>query len=51
MAHAALGEATLLLLAWLRHVTDNINQAARYQSSWTWLARNVVAVLREVGEA
>jgi len=45
------GEDALLLLAWLRHVTDNINQAARYQSSWTWLARNVVAVLREVGEA
>ena len=45
------GEDALLLLAWLRHVTDNINQAARYRSSWTWLARNVVAVLREVGEA
>ena len=46
---AGIGEDALLLLAWLRHVTDNINQAARYQSSWTWLARNVAAVLREVG--
>ena len=38
----------LLLLTWLRHVADNLNQSARYRRNQPWLARNVAPVLREV---
>ncbi len=38
----------LLLLTWLRHIADNLNQSSHYRRNAAWLARNVTAVLREV---
>jgi O-antigen/teichoic acid export membrane protein len=38
----------LLLLTWLRHVADNLNQSDRYRRNRPWLAGNVAPVLREV---
>ncbi len=43
------GEA-LLLLTWLRHVTDNLAKSDRYTASPVWLRRNVLPVLRRVDE-
>jgi hypothetical protein len=40
----------LLLLAWLRHVTDNLAKSDRYAASPVWLRRNVLPVLRRVDE-
>ncbi|TQF73954.1 phosphotransferase [Rhodococcus spelaei] len=39
----------LLLLSWLRHVTDNLSKSQRYTSSPIWMHRNVIPVLRQVG--
>lgn len=40
----------LLLLAWLRHVTDNLAKSDRYAASPVWARRNVLPVLRRVGD-
>ena len=40
-------EDALLLLTWLRHVADNLNQSSQYRRNGTWLARNLDFVLRE----
>jgi O-antigen/teichoic acid export membrane protein len=45
-----LGGEALLLLTWLRHVTDNLAKSDRYAASPLWLRRNVLPVLRRVGE-
>jgi Phosphotransferase enzyme family len=39
---------TLLLLAWLRHVSSNLGKSDRYGSSPLWLRWNVIPVLRQV---
>lgn len=36
---------TLLLLAWLRHVTDNLAKSERYAASPLWSRRNIMPVL------
>jgi O-antigen/teichoic acid export membrane protein len=45
-----IGGEALLLLTWLRHVTDNLAKSDRYAASPVWLRRNVLPVLRRVGE-
>jgi O-antigen/teichoic acid export membrane protein len=40
----------LLLLAWLRHVTDNLAKSDRYAASPVWSRRNIAPVLRRVDE-
>jgi hypothetical protein len=40
----------LLLLAWLRHVTDNLAKSARYAASPVWSRRNIAPVLRRVDD-
>jgi Ser/Thr protein kinase RdoA (MazF antagonist) len=45
-----IGGEALLLLAWLRHVTDNLAKSDRYAASPVWLRRNVLPVLRRVDE-
>jgi O-antigen/teichoic acid export membrane protein len=40
----------LLLLAWLRHVTDNLAKSDRYAASPVWSRRNIAPVLRCVAE-
>jgi O-antigen/teichoic acid export membrane protein len=40
----------LLLLAWLRHVTDNLAKSDRYAASPVWSRRNIGPVLRRVDE-
>ena len=45
-----IGGEALLLLTWLRHVTDNLAKSDRYGASPVWLRRNVLPVLRRVGE-
>ncbi len=39
---------TLLMLAWLRHVTDNLAKSDRYAASPVWVRRNVAPVLDRV---
>jgi O-antigen/teichoic acid export membrane protein/aminoglycoside phosphotransferase len=39
---------TLLVLAWLRHVTDNLAKSDRYAASPVWVRRNVAPVLERV---
>jgi O-antigen/teichoic acid export membrane protein len=39
---------TLTLLAWLRHVADNLEKSDRYASSVLWARRNISPVLRSV---
>jgi O-antigen/teichoic acid export membrane protein/aminoglycoside phosphotransferase (APT) family kinase protein len=41
-------ETGLLLLAWLWHVTDNLEKSARFTSSRLWTGRNVLDVLKAV---
>ncbi|MGB6457893.1 MAG: aminoglycoside phosphotransferase family protein [Streptosporangiaceae bacterium] len=38
----------LLLLAWLRHITDNLAKSDRYADSPVWSRRNVTRVLRVI---
>ena len=45
-----IGDEALLLLTWLRHVTDNLAKSDRYATSPLWLRRNVLPVLRRVDE-
>lgn len=45
---AAPADDALLLLTWLRHVADNLNQSSQYPRNQAWAARNVTPVLREV---
>ena len=40
----------LLLLAWLRHVTDNLAKSDRYAASPVWSRRNIAPVLRMMDE-
>ena len=40
----------LLLLAWLRHVTDNLAKSDRYAASPVWSRRNIAPVLRRVDD-
>jgi aminoglycoside phosphotransferase len=40
----------LLLLAWLRHVADNLAKSDRYVDSPVWSRRNVMPVLRVIDE-
>jgi O-antigen/teichoic acid export membrane protein/aminoglycoside phosphotransferase (APT) family kinase protein len=40
----------LLLLAWLRHVTDNLAKSDRYAASPVWSRRNILPVLRRTDE-
>ncbi|MBR7835937.1 phosphotransferase [Actinospica durhamensis] len=42
------GETGLLLLAWLWHVTDNLEKSARFTASHLWTGRNVLDVLKAV---
>jgi O-antigen/teichoic acid export membrane protein/aminoglycoside phosphotransferase (APT) family kinase protein len=42
------GEGGLLLLAWLWHVTDNLEKSARFTASRLWTGRNVLDVLKAV---
>jgi len=37
---------TLLLLAWLLHITANINNSDRFNSHWVWKTANIEPVLR-----
>ncbi len=46
--HAEVSGETLLLLAWLRHVTDNLAKSDRYAASPVWVRRNVAPVLQRV---
>jgi aminoglycoside phosphotransferase (APT) family kinase protein len=39
-------EDALLLLTWIRHIADNLNQSTRYPRNRAWLARNLASVLR-----
>jgi O-antigen/teichoic acid export membrane protein len=39
---------TLLVLAWLRHVTDNLAKSDRYAASPVWVRRNVRPVLERM---
>lgn len=41
-------ENALLLLAWLWHVTDNLEKSARFTASRLWTGRNVLDVLKAV---
>jgi aminoglycoside phosphotransferase (APT) family kinase protein len=41
---------SLLVLAWLRHVTANLAKSARYASSPFWSRRNILPVLRQLDE-
>jgi O-antigen/teichoic acid export membrane protein/Ser/Thr protein kinase RdoA (MazF antagonist) len=41
---------SLLLLAWLRHVTDNLAKSDRYAASPVWARRNIAPVLRRMDE-
>jgi O-antigen/teichoic acid export membrane protein len=45
-----IGGEALLLLTWLRHVTDNLAKSDRYATSPVWMRWNVLPVLRRVGE-
>jgi hypothetical protein len=40
-----LDSRTLLLLAWLRHVTDNLRKSTHYATQWLWTAKNIERVL------
>jgi Ser/Thr protein kinase RdoA (MazF antagonist) len=40
--------SALLILTWLRHVSDNLAKSERYTESPLWLRRNVAPVLRAV---
>jgi aminoglycoside phosphotransferase (APT) family kinase protein len=40
-----LDSRAMLLLAWLRHVSDNLNKSAHYATHWLWTAKNVDGVL------
>ena len=42
------GETGLLLLAWLWHVTDNLEKSARFTASHLWTGRNILDVLKAV---
>ncbi len=42
----ALPEQAVLLLTWLRHVSNNLGKSARYAGNPLWMSRNVAAVLR-----
>jgi hypothetical protein len=44
----AISKRTLVLLAWLRHVSDNLQKSDRYQGSLVWSRRNIAPVLRLV---
>lgn len=44
----ALDGRSLLLLAWLRHVTANLTKSDRYAKNWLWLDRNVAPVLKNL---
>ncbi len=35
----------MLLLCWLRHVSDNVTKSTRYANHWLWVAKNIEAVL------
>lgn len=54
VVHALRGETdepdddALLLLTWLRHVADNLNQSSQYRRNQAWLVGNVAPVLREM---
>lgn len=41
------GEA-LLLIAWLWHITDNLEKSTRFRSNRFWIRRNVLTVLEEM---
>jgi O-antigen/teichoic acid export membrane protein/aminoglycoside phosphotransferase (APT) family kinase protein len=43
-------QRALLLLAWLRHVTDNLDKSDRYAGSARWTGRNVLPVLRLIAD-
>jgi aminoglycoside phosphotransferase (APT) family kinase protein len=42
------GDDGLLLLAWLWHVTDNLDKSARFVASRLWTGRNILDVLEAV---
>lgn len=44
------GETGLLLLAWLWHVTDNLEKSTRFTASRLWTGRNVLDVLKAVAQ-
>jgi aminoglycoside phosphotransferase len=46
----SIGGRALLLLAWLRHVTDNLAKSDRYARSPVWSRLNVMPVLRMMDE-
>jgi aminoglycoside phosphotransferase (APT) family kinase protein len=49
-ADAEDGELGLLLLAWLWHVTDNLEKSTRFMASRLWTGRNVLDVLKAVAQ-
>ena len=44
------GDDGLLLLAWLWHVTDNLDKSARFVASRLWTGRNILDVLEAVNQ-
>jgi aminoglycoside phosphotransferase (APT) family kinase protein len=36
---------SLLLLAWLRHISSNLTKAAHYATQWLWVTKNIETVL------
>ncbi len=42
----ALNMRTMLLFAWLRHVTDNLEKSTHYAAHWLWTTKNLEGVLK-----
>ncbi len=48
MPGSMIGERTMLLMTWLRHVTDKLARSPGYARQRRWINKNIVNVLRNV---